>query len=502
MSDPLIYGKNQEAAVISVEPHDGYMDLFIQDTQGNVSTKQIRNKYWILSPNKLGSGWIRLKGDLHYKWGKQFDEREEFIKYRSIHRSKDTFSIYDPKEASLVNTGVTYFKGLKHKDVTSLAFDIESTGLEHNSDSKVLIISNTFRKNGEVSRKLFCYNEYASQGEMLVAWCDWVRKMDPTLIIGHNINSYDLPYLQHVADQENVQLNLGRDLSAIKFNNYDSFFRIDGSRQQAYKKIHIYGREIVDTLFLSVRYDIGRKYESYALKQIIKQEGLEVKDRQFYDANDIRFKYHIPEEWEKIKRYALHDADDTLALYDLMAPATFYWTQMVPKSFQSVIESATGSQINSILLRAYLQEGHSIPKTTETHHFEGAISHGIPGIHRNTLSFDVSSLYPSIMVEYRVFDEEKDPKGYFLKLVETLREQRLNDKRMAKETGDKYYSDLEQSRKIGINSAYGALAAPGLNFNCVEAAEFITETGREVLKKAIHWATGKDYEEWKKENNL
>ena len=94
------------------------------------------------------------------------------------------------------------------------------------------------------------------------------------------------------------------------------------------------------------------------------------------------------------------------------------------------------------------------------------------------------------MVEYKVFDEDKDPRGYFLKLVETLREQRLKDKQMAKQTGDKYYSDLEQSRKIGINSAYGALATPGLNFNCPSGAEFITKTGREILSKGIQWAAG------------
>src|SRR5574343_381277 len=133
MYNPLISGKNNTERVVSVEPHDGYMDLFIQQPDGSVSITSVKNKYWILSPRAIGKNWVRLKGDLHYKWGRQFDEREEFIKMRSIYKSEDIFSVYDPKESSLINSGITYFKGLKHRDITTLAFDIESTGLEHNA---------------------------------------------------------------------------------------------------------------------------------------------------------------------------------------------------------------------------------------------------------------------------------------------------------------------------------------------------------------------------------
>jgi len=63
-----------------------------------------------------------------------------------------------------------------------------------------------------------------------------------------------------------------------------------------------------------------------------------------------------------------------------MSPAIFYFTQLIPKSFQSVVESASGAQLNSLMVRSYMQQGHSIPKATEGADFEGAISFGIPGI--------------------------------------------------------------------------------------------------------------------------
>jgi DNA polymerase elongation subunit (family B) len=73
----------------------------------------------------------------------------------------------------------------------------------------------------------------------------------------------------------------------------------------------------------------------------------------------------------------------------------------------------------------------------------------------------------------------------------------LKNKKLAKDTNDKYYKDLEQSQKVGINSMYGFLGSSGLNFNYPNGASEVTRRGREVLGMAIKWATGNTYEEWK-----
>src|SRR5690606_9093767 len=242
--------------------------------------------------------------------------------------------------------------------VSVLSFDIETTGLKHDKDAFLIIISNTIRKNGKITKKMFCYDEYDSQGEMIEAWCEWVREVNPSVICGHNIFCYDIPYLQFIADRHGVELNLGRDGSKINYSPRERKFREDASMFIHYFAAFIYGREIVDTLFLAYKYDVAsRKYVNYGLKNIISQEGLEKEDRQHYDANTIRYNYKDPVEWVKIKKYAYDDADDSLALYDLMAPSLFYLTQSVPKPFQEIVCSATGSQVNSLMMRAYLQEG-------------------------------------------------------------------------------------------------------------------------------------------------
>lgn len=489
----LIYGKNDTPNIVSCEINDSWSEIFFEK-DGIVSSVAKPNQYWIVSPTPFSREWKKLNGNLYYQYIKLYDNREDFLLDRKKLAKRDIFSIYDEKEASMLIYGFTHFKGMKVEDVSVLSFDIETKGLEHNDKSKVLLISNTFRRNGTTIRKLFSYDEYETEAEFIDDWCNWVREVNPSLVVGHNVFMYDLPYLNFCAKKAGTSLRLGRNDSEIKFNDYDSEFRFDGSQTYSYKRSFIYGREIIDTMFLSMTYDFSRKYASYRLKYIIEVEGLQVQDRQFYDGEKIRHNYTIPEEWVKIKKYAEHDADDALALFDLMIPAYFYYSQSIPKSFQSIVYSATGTQINAFMIRSYIQDWHSLPKTTSSEQFEGAISMGNPGVYRDCFKVDVASLYPSIMIEYKVYDKMKDPKCNFLNMVRYFTEERLNNKKLAKETGNRYYKDLEQAQKIVINSAYGLLGASGLCFNSPYYAAFVTRKGREILQTAIDWATANGFQ--------
>lgn len=485
--DPLLYGKDESSGITSVQVTDGSVELFYQNGSSEVRS----NKQWILAPEKIDKNWVRLNGNLHYKWGRQFSTREEFNKSANFTKSRGSFCIWDAKESCMINKGITYYKGMKPSDLLVLSFDLETTGLDPTApDAKILLISNTFRDcYGNKERKLFCYDSYESQAAMLASWARWVSEINPMVITGHNIFGFDLNYMIEMAGNE---LRIGRNGDALTQNKKESYFRIDQSRGLDYKMVHCYGREIVDTMMLAYKYDAAaKKYDSYRLKQIIEIEGLVKEDREFYDASQIRFNYKDPVEWEKIKRYCEHDADDALALFELMATPYFYMTQMIPKSFQSVVCSATGAQINSMMMRAYLQNKHSLPKATEEVPYEGAISIGNPGIYNNVGKIDVASLYPSIMIQHEVCAPEKDPERHFLGLVKTLTDLRLDYKKRGKT--DKVYDDMQNAFKILINSAYGFLGTPGLLFNHPPGAAFITKTGREILTKCMDWSTSKGF---------
>jgi DNA polymerase, archaea type len=502
-SNDLIWGRDKTERVVSCETSEDKLILFTEELDGSVKTEFIENKYWLLTRQKVSSKQSDLDGDLPYKYIAEFDTVEKRNEITTMLRKKnvDFYRIFNSHEQSLVRHGITYFKGMKPNEISVLSFDIETDGLLHHKDSEIYIISNTFRKQNKKVRKLFTLDQYKNQKDMLDAWCSWVREMNPSVMLGHNIYGYDLQYLNHVCSLNNTFLLLGRDNSDIKFNTYTSSKRKDGSQSIEYYDGRIFGREIVDTMFMAISYDIGRKYESYALKTIIKHEGLEKEDRSFVDASRIKYYYYNrhkdPEMWEKVKRYADEDSEDALKLFDLMIPATFYMNQSVSKTFQGMVNSASGSQLNNVLVRGYLQDGHSIPKADEIlESIKGGISFAVPGVYRNLYKIDIKSCYPSQILRFKLFDKKKDPKGYFYEMVKHFTYARFELKKLYKETGDSYYKDMDAASKVFINSAYGLLTTMGLNFNAPWMGAKITEESRKIIDMALTWASGYDSIYW------
>jgi DNA polymerase elongation subunit (family B) len=496
----LIYGKNPLERIVSVEIQDDTATIFRELEDGSLQIQKLPNRFWILGSKSFGAGWVKLTGDQYFKYGKQYTKFTDYLQDKKKLPYREIYSVGNAVEALMIKDGITMFKGMKHTDPSILSFDIETTGLEHNNESKVILISNTFRKQGNITRKLFSYDNYKNCAEMIDAWADWVREVDPSIMIGHNIYAYDLPYLNFCYSKYSDKgIKLGRCEKEIYFNAYPSKYRIDGSRDLNYHKAQIYGREIVDTMFLAYKYDaVEKKYESYGLKKIIAVEGLEKTNRVFYDASKIRTNYTDPKEFELIKEYCKDDSDDSLVLYDLMVPPTFYLTQSIPKPFQLVVESATGSQINALLVRAYLQDKHSVAKADDLTDevVEGGISFAVPGVYKNVFKIDIKSCYPSQILRFKLHDEKKDPNAYYHQLVEYFTLQRFDYKEKHRETNDSFYKNLDAMAKIFINSSYGVANTSGLNYNSANVARKITLESRAIIDMALRWSSGRDYNNW------
>ena len=139
-NNKLIFGKNEMSHVVGLEPDDGRLIIF-QEINGEVKQTFIENKYWVLTDRKVSSKMNELKGDQHYKYIATFDTIEEQRNVRGILKKNniDKYDIYNPKEASMVYNGITYFKGMKPQDVSVLSFDIETDGLTKTNKSEVSI---------------------------------------------------------------------------------------------------------------------------------------------------------------------------------------------------------------------------------------------------------------------------------------------------------------------------------------------------------------------------
>lgn len=485
----LIFGKDDTKNIVNITLKNNEVFLYSETSEG-LTLERFPYTPWFLSNKPVSNYSEKLRGDQYYRYLTPIDTN----KFHELNQkfSRDRWLPRSIEECYTLCEGVTYYKGMKVTDVSILSFDIETSGLVMDHTSQVYIISNTFRKNGQVLRKLFCVDDYKNQTDMIEDWCTWVRKVDPSILTGHNILSYDLPYLQNICF-----LKLGRDESDAEFAEKTSKFRKDGSQQYDYHNVRITGREIIDTFFLSIKYDLSRDFPSYGLKPIIKHLGLEKEGRQFIEAGRIKEYYKNRNEvgpasakWEQVKQYAVEDSDDSLKLYDMMIPAYFYLAQSIPKTMQQMINEASGSQLDALMIRSYLQDGYGQPRTSNKVPFEGAISMGIPGVYDYVCKADVASLYPSIMLEYNIHDNKKDPYNYTIQMLTYFRDERLKNKKLAKETGEKHFDDMQNAQKIMINSMYGFLGAGFLLYNYPTGAAAVTRHGREILLKGVVWATG------------
>lgn len=478
--DPLIFGKDSTEFITNVSFKDNKIYKYL--STGNCIIEDY--KPWYLNITKQGT---KLNGPQFYNYINHIPCDQ----YQEISQSWDKTKWFPRtiEEGYMILNGVTLFKGMKTDEVSLHSFDIETTTADpKHRDAKVVLISNTIRKNGKITRKLFDIQSYdLNEEKMIRDWCSFVTDMDCDILLGHNVFGFDLPYLgRH-------DLRIGREEEVAEFDEKLSKFRKDGTQSYEYNNVKIHGRSVIDTFFLSMKYDISRYFPSYGLKAIEKHLKLVDDNRIEWD-----FEKHPPSQiyqepselWEKFKEYCNQDSDSPIKLFDIMAPSFFYMNQSVPKTFQQMNNEATGSQLDSIMIRSYLQNGESIPKSSPKVEFEGAVSLGIPGVYENARKIDVVSMYPSIMLEYKVFDKEKDPKGNLLKILDYFRTERINNKKLFKETGDKYYDDLQNSEKISINSLYGYLGAGYLLFNYPEGAAEVTRRGREIIRKTILWSTG------------
>jgi DNA polymerase elongation subunit (family B) len=479
----LIFGKNNTEKIVNVSYDDGLVYLYTADGD-KTNCEVIEHQAYALTHEDY-EGSTKLKGYGYYKYITPILETPyEEVRGHGIYRPRSA------EEGFMLRHGYSYYKGMKVNDVSLLSFDIEAVGFNPFADNaKVLIITNTFRdRNGNVSKKLFSIKDYDSDFKMIEAWCAWVRETDPDILMAHNGFGYDLRYLAARGD-----LKLGRDGSLVKFDTKFSKKRKDSQQQYEYHNAHCNGREIVDTMFMSITYDIGRKFPSYGLKRIEEHLGIAPEDRIEWDFKKYPTEEYLswPKEvWEDFERYARDDADSLILMFDIMAPTLFYVNQSVPKKFQQMVNEATGSQIDSFMIRAYLQDGLALPMSSGAADFEGAISMGIPGVYDNVRKVDVASLYPSIMRQYEIYPKSKDYKKYFLQTIDYFTEERLKNKKIAKDTGDKYYDSLQNAQKIFINSCYGFMGAKYLLFNDPEGAAEVTRHGREILQKGVEWATG------------
>jgi len=505
--NPVLFGSDPTEGIVAVEPVGGNsMRIFLRSGGRLEMRDEPFTPFVLVEEGKLlqnfreTSRYESLSSTNEFRvlalfkdWGDCIKARKHLYKTTGAPSSSPAapyLFLSDPVHQFLLLTGRTLFKGLDFKDLRRLALDIETAtapgyAFSNPSRQEDRILSVALMDNRGNEEVLFA-TEYEEK-EMLEALTARVQSLDPDVLEGHNLFNFDLEYIVTRAQMYGVKLQWGRDGSEPRIRR--SRFSV-AERVIDYTRMDIFGRHVVDTLFLLQYYDIvARELESYALKAAARHFGLAAPDRTYIEPEEIQWYYeNKPEE---LKQYNLDDVRETLALSELLAYPFFLQTRIFPFSYQNIFVRGNATKINALFIREYLRQRTSVPKPGEAEAFAGGhtdvFRHGVVG---PVVSCDVASLYPSILISNNL-KPSADTLDVFLPLLRDLRNFRMEAKKRALTAKDPhqkdYYEALQQTFKILINSFYGYLGTRLHNFADPQLAGEVTRRGREIISQMVEW---------------
>ena len=473
--------------------------------------------------------------------------------------------------------------GTKVAPLVILCFDIECKGSggsfcqPRNPNDSVIHIANYVKTIGDTARVLhynnFCLGSCApvtteaaavytfyKEKNLLCAWADFVRAVNPDVIMGYNSIDFDMWYLLERAEALSINKlfsflgKIKRFKSRLMKKKFSS--KAYGTRYSMVANLH--GRVQFDVLAV-LRRDTNTKLRSYTLNNVSKIILKMQKDEMDYKLIPI---YHVgtDDQRRKLAEYCLKDA----ILPILISEKKLYLRTYLELARVCMIPLrlllSSGQQIRSAAQILKFSQSTSLEKdgsdqyimpynVAQKRHeaqkvgmvgFKGAIVlPPIKGFYDKdlTMTLDFSSLYPSIIngnnlcyttqisqkhilelglvldVDYHIapngkaFLKENQRKGLVPQLLESLLAVRASVRAEAKKFDPN--SDIAKGlngRQLGIkivaNSQYGFFGATNGRLPFLEVSSAVTSHGRHLIMfvkavvEACHIVFYKDHKKY------
>ncbi len=351
------------------------------------------------------------------------------------------------------------FRGLTFPELVRLQLDIETLtspgfdfpNAEREGDAIILVAL----RDSTGWEHLLSAEDHGEAG-LLQELVRIIRERDPDVIEGHNLFSFDLPYIETRARRHRVRLALGRDGSLLTWRS--SRFTA-GEHTATYPRYEIHGRHIVDTIHLVQLYDVShRDMDSYGLKASARYFGVAAPGRTYLDASRIVELYRSDP--ATVRAYAMDDVRETDALSRILLPSYFHQAQLVPFSLQNCVTRGTAARIDALLCAEYMVRDAALPTPQAPRTFQGGLTEALSaGVFRNVWHLDVRSLYPSIIIS-RGLTPRSDALGAYLRLLRDLRQFRLAAKDAGRNAPRSSANTTRRSRAASRCSSTPSTAMP------------------------------------------
>lgn len=402
------------------------------------------------------------------------------------------------------------------------------TLMDYKTKKTITFGSRSFNKKLDNNTYIECANESEVLKKFLYFW----EKSYPEIVSGWNIETFDIPYLV-----KRIEKTLGE--AAVKMLSPWKYVKqkeiLDRKTNKTQEAFEIYGVNIIDYLPFFKKY-AGIGVENNKLDTVAKEVLNESKlDHEEYDT----FADFYTKNWNLFVEYNIVD---TILIDKLEKKLRLIQLAMTLAMDAKVNPEDTLSQgrmwdaiiYNHLLAKNIIIPVKSSPQEKNEKYVGAYVKEPQIGKFKWVATFDVSSLYPSLIRTFNISPETlvpstnsyvsidkivdgtfeikpehknysicangsmyyKDQQGFLPRIMEEMFNERVVYKKKMLEYQKQYeqnptneleeliatYRILQESKKQCLNSAYGSLGSEFFRFYDIRNAEAITYAGQAVIK--------------------
>ena len=384
-------------------------------------------------------------------------------------------------------------------------------------------------------QKNVIYRSFDNERDLLVNFINWwmIEENTPEVVTGWNIELYDIPYLVRRLDRI-LGEKLMKRMSPWGLVTEDEVY-IAGRKHISYD---VGGISQLDYLNLYKKFTY-KAQESYRLDYIASVElGQKKLDHSEFDT----FKDFYTKGWQKFVEYNIIDVELVDRMEDKMKLIELAITMAYDAKANYTDVFSQVRMWDTIIYNYLKKRNIAIPpkeKSDKDSKYAGAyVKEPIPGKYDWIVSFDLTSLYPSLIMEFNISPEtlieekhpttsvdkilnqeitfemykdyavcpngsmyRKDVRGFLPELMEKIFKERSIYKKKMLVAKQQYEKDptkelekeiarcnnIQMARKIQLNSCYGSIGNQYFRYYKLANAEAITLSGQ----VAIRWIENK-----------
>lgn len=392
----------------------------------------------------------------------------------------------------------------KNTSLSIMSVDIEtgpdgslySIGFEHRTPSftKQLVLMR--------NEKSFQENDWLihfdSEEKILKYFLQEVRKLDPAIICGWHVIGFDLMFLEKKYAKYGIPFELGQE------NGLPNLFERKGAGFFAGMK----GRVVIDgppTLRAAFYKFSDFKLETVAQEVLGKGKDIES------DAGKVsEIERRFNEDKLALAKYNLLDSTLVLDIFEKLQIIELLHKRVTLSGLLIDRISLSTAAFDFLYLPKLHRNGFVAPNRIEMLR-EDASTGGLviepkAGLHENVAIFDFKSLYPTLMITFKIdplgrvlgqYSENTitTPSGHIFEANQNILPNILEDLMQRRaEAKSQNNLPLSQAVKILMNSFYGILGSPRCRFYHSDLPDAITQSGHFILKEAMTFFKEKNLE--------